>query len=258
MGDADHYKVDVEAFNGPMDLLLYLVRRSEVDIYDIPIAAIADQFVTYIELMEALDIEYAASFLLMAATLMDIKARMLVPQDVLAEDEEEDDFLDPREELIRELLEYKKVRDAALFLQGRFDERMHRFESGAETPELDDKPLEEVEVWDLFEAFSNLLKEIGSDEGEIISEDMPVEAYMKRILERLAATGRVIFRELFEGALDRPAVVGMFVSLLELVRLRRVRAVQDEEFGEIALELRDESDYENPVAENSPENLPEN
>lgn len=242
MSEADRYKVDLEAFSGPMDLLLYLVRKNEVDIRDIPIATITDQFVSYIEVLEAIDIEYAASFLVLAATLMDIKARMLVPQAPGESDpEDEEELIDPREELIRELLEYKKVRDAALYLADRFDERTHRFESGAEVPELDERPLEELEIWDLFSAFSKLLKEIGAGTTEIVSDQLPVEAYIKRILERLSRGGKVAFGDLFEGEIDRAVIVGMFVALLELVRLRRIRVLQREEFCEIALELRDES-----------------
>jgi segregation and condensation protein A len=232
------YKVDLEAFNGPMDLLLYLVRRSEVDIYDIPIATIADQFVTYVEIMEVLDIEYAAAFLVMAATLMDIKARMLVPQLPSEEDAEDEELLDPREELIRELLEYKKVRDAALYLNERFEDRMHRFESGGEAPELEDKPLEEVEVWDLFAAFSGLLKQIGAGTSEIVSEDLPVEAYIERILGRLTENPRLPFVDFFDDTRDRATIVGLFVAILELVRQRRLRAIQEDEFGGITLELR--------------------
>jgi len=234
------YKVNLEAFSGPMDLLLYLVRRSEVDIYDIPIAEITDQFLGYVELMEALDIEYAAEFLVMAATLMDIKAKMLVPQEVAEDDEEEEDFLDPREELIRELIEYKKIRDAALYLEGRLHDRSGRFESGSKAPELEERPLEEVEVWDLFSAFNKLLREIGAGAREIVSHDVPVETYVKRILKRLGAAGRLEFSALFEDRTDRDALIGVFLALLELVRRGRIRAFQKGDFGEITLELREE------------------
>lgn len=239
--DSMDYKVNLDAFSGPMDLLLYLVRRTEVDIYDIPIAEITDQFLSLMELMEALDIEYAAAFLVMAATLMDIKARMLVPQEVREDEEEEEDFLDPREELIRELLEYKKVRDAATYLEERLHERSRRFESGAETPELDERPLEELEVWDLFSAFADLLRQIGADTTEIVSHDVPVETYIRRVLDRLAAAGRLEFKALLDDGGDRAAIIGVFLALLELVRLRRIRAFQDGDFGEITLELRGET-----------------
>jgi len=233
------YKVDVTAFAGPMDLLLYLVRQNEVDIYDIPIASIADQFVSYIELMEQLDIEYAAEFLLMAATLMDIKARMLVPQVIEGEETDDEELLDPREELIRELLEYKKFHDAALYLGERYDDRNQRFASGADPVGADEKSLEEVEVWDLFSAFGTLLKAIGARGVEIASTDLPVSAYIEMIQDRLTGEGKVEFTSLFLSLPNRVAMVGMFVALLEMVRQQRIRAIQEEEFGTIMIELRE-------------------
>jgi len=234
------YKVQLEGFSGPMDLLLYLIRQNEVDIYDIPIAQITAQFVSYIELMEALDIEYAAEFLVLAATLMDIKARMLVPQEAPVGEDIDEELLDPRDQLVRELLEYKKFHDAALYLGGRFEERMQQFESGAETPDLDEKPLEEIAVWDLFSAFASILKQIGAGGVEIVSTEVPVESYVTTVLERLSEARRIPFTALFEGLTDRPAVVGIFLAILELVRLRRIFAFQEREFGEIMLETRTE------------------
>ncbi len=236
-----NYKVDLEAFNGPMDLLLYLVRQSEVDVYDIPIAEIADQFLSYVEMLEALDIEYASAFLVMATTLMDIKAKMLVPSPPGDKDEDDEELVDPREELVRELLEYKKVRDAALYLEGRFDERKQMFESGADMPEPGEKLLEEVEVWDLFTAFSKLLKQIGAGVSEIVSRELPIEAYIEAILQRLRGTSRLAFEDLFDIPADRASIVGTFVALLELVRQGRIRAFQENEFGSIVIELRREA-----------------
>jgi len=233
------YKVQIEAFNGPMDLLLYLIRQNEVDIYDIPISTIASQFASYLELMEALDIEYAAEFLVMAATLMDIKARMLVPQEGSPDAEDEEDLIDPRDELVRELLEYKKFHDAALYLNRLSDDRARRFESGAAPPELDEKPLEQIEVWDLLTAFTAILRQIGSAPVQLDSTEIPIETYITMILERCAAEKRVAFRALFADVSDRIAVIGMFLALLELVRLRRILACQAADFGEIFLEGRD-------------------
>jgi segregation and condensation protein A len=234
------YRVQLETFSGPMDLLLYLIRQNEVDIYNIPISTITTQFVSYLELMEALDIEYAAEFLVMAATLMDIKARMLLPQDAPLAGEEEEDLLDPREELVRELLEYKKFHDAALYLGERYDERSDRFESGAEPPGSDERPLEEIAVWDLFSAFSAILKAIGASGVEIVSTELSLESYIATVLERMAAAKTIAFTSLFAGLSDKGAVVGMFLAILELVRLRKVRAYQEKEFGEIVLEARSE------------------
>ncbi len=233
------YKVELTSFAGPMDLLLYLIRQNEVDIYDIPIAKITEQFVAYIELMEELDIEYAAEFLLMAATLMDIKARMLVPQAPPGDEEGEEELLDPREELVRELLEYKKFHDAALYLGERFDDRTQRFAPGAQSLGIEERSLEEVEVWDLFSAFGSLLKAIGARGVEISSTELPVSAYIGMILERLGGEGRISFSSLFKELPSRMAMVGMFIALLELVRLQRIRAFQGSEFGEISIEPRE-------------------
>jgi segregation and condensation protein A len=233
------YKVQLEAFSGPMDLLLYLIRQNEVDIYDIPIANIATQFVSYLELMQSLDIEYTAEFLVTAATLMDIKARMLVPQDVAADGVEEEDIIDPRDELVRELLEYKKFHDAALYLTQLSDDRARRYESGATPPELDEKPLEQVEIWDLVTAFAAILKQIGTGPVEINSAEIPVGTYITMILERLAGRKTVVFAQLFDGTSDRVAIVGIFLALLELIRQKRALAYQEANFGEITLVARD-------------------
>ncbi len=235
------YKVELPAFAGPMDLLLYLIRQNEVDIYDIPIASITEQFISYIELLEELDIEYAAEFLLVAATLMDIKARMLVPQTIEGEDGEDEELFDPREELVRELLEYKKFHDAALYLGERFDERNRQYESGADGIGIEEKSLEEIEVWDLFSAFGNLLKAIGANGVEIASTEVPVSTYMVMLAERLAVERRLTFAQVFAGLGDRVALVGMFIALLELARLQRLRALQDRDFGDILIELRDDA-----------------
>jgi len=234
------YRVQLETFSGPMDLLLYLIRQNEVDIYNIPISTITTQFVSYLELMEALDIEYAAEFLVVAATLMDIKARMLLPQEAPLDGEEEEDLLDPREELVRELLEYKKFHDAALYLGERYEERSDRFESGAEAVGPDERPLEEIAVWDLFSAFSAILKAIGASGVEIVSTELPVESYIATVLERIAAEKTVAFTSLFAGISDKDAAVGMFLAVLELMRLRKIRAYQEKEFEEITIELRED------------------
>ncbi len=236
-----NYKVQLETFAGPMDLLLYLIRTNEVDIYDIPIALITEQFVSYLELMEALDIEYAAEFLVMAATLMDIKARMLVPQELPVDGEEDEELIDPRDELVRELLEYKKFHDVAQYLADMYDERQQQFESGGEAPEVEERPLEEIAVWDLFSAFSSVLRQIGAVGVEITSKELPVETYISLILERMPLGVKVPFTSLFDGLTDKGELVGMFLAILELVRLRSVSAFQEREFGEIMIEMRPSS-----------------
>jgi len=163
------YRVNLDIFAGPLDLLLYLVRKEEVDIYDIPIAKITDQYIRYIEMLKSLDIDLAGSFLVMAATLMQIKSAMLLPR---AEPEsalgQDDDLTDPRAELIRQLLEYKKFKDAANLLNAAADEQRERFSrpdsiiaqlKPRTEPEID---LEQASVWDLLEAFDSIMKATGS------------------------------------------------------------------------------------------------
>jgi segregation and condensation protein A len=163
---------------------------------------------------------------------------MLVPQTLDGEAEEDEELFDPREELVRELLEYKKFHDAALYLGERYEDRGRRFESGADMLDPGDRPLEEVEVWDLFNAFGALLKAIGAGAVEIASTDVPVSAYMEMVVARLEESGRLAFSDFFSDLQGRVALVGMFLALLELVRLQRIHAVQERDFGDICIELR--------------------
>ena len=162
------YRVNLDIFAGPLDLLLYLVRREEVDIYDIPIAKITDQYICYIEMFKSLDIDLAGDFLVMAATLMQIKSAMLLPK---AEPDqiEADDLADPRTELIRQLLEYKKFKDAANLLNDAADRHKERFprpDSIIESLNPDTEPqidIDQVSIWDLLEAFASLVEATGAD-----------------------------------------------------------------------------------------------
>jgi len=234
------YRVQLDVYNGPMDLLLYLIRKEEVEIYDIPIARITEQYLEQVELLKALDVNLAGEFLVLAATLMEIKSRMLLPHPPpLGEDEGED----PRMELVRELLEYKKFRDAAEELKARGAEQQLKFPrlARAEPPAEGEPavPLKEVELWDIFAAFRKLMKEtMGRLPQTIVYDDIPVSEFMHRLLERMGGQATVRFWELFEGRRDRMHVVGTFLALLELIRRRVVVAFQQEPFGEILLHLR--------------------
>jgi segregation and condensation protein A len=250
----DDYRVRLDAYNGPMDLLLYLIRKEEVDIYDIPIARIAEQYHEYLELLQALDVNLAGEFLLLAATLMEIKSRMLLPHPPpLAEGEEED----PRMELVRELLEYKRFRDAAEGLKERAEvqqlkfPRLARPEVPAEEPSA--KPLHEVELWDIFAAFRKLMQEtLGPLPRTILYDDVPVSEFMDRVLEQLRQAPSLRFWDLFAGRRDRLYVVGTFLALLELIRSRRVLALQEGPFGDIHLQLRPGEEGTGRPAEGTP------
>ncbi|MEJ2701344.1 MAG: segregation/condensation protein A [Sedimentisphaerales bacterium] len=226
------YRVNLDIFAGPLDLLLYLVRKDEVDIYDIPIAKITDQYVKYIELLKSFDIDLAGDFLVMAATLMQIKSAMLLPKAETGPLQDED-VTDPRTELVRQLLEYKKYKDAANLLDAAAGEQRERYprpstiverlKPDAE-PELD---IEQVSVWDLLEAFDLVCKSIGTVHPlDHIKDDTPIDLYQIEILHRLQTEGPIIFERIFESRSSRLVMVGLFLALLELVRERLVWAEQ--------------------------------
>ena len=222
------YRVNLEIFAGPLDLLLYLVRKEEVDIYDIPISKITDQYIRYIEMLKSLDIDLAGDFLVMAATLMQIKSAMLLPK-AEPDQYQDDDLNDPRTELIRQLLEYKKFKDAANQLNAVADEHKERFgrpgtiveklKPDAE-PEID---IEQVSLWDLLEAFDTICKAVGNV-GDIrhISDDTPIDLYQIEILHRLQTEGPMTFERIFESRTNRVVMVGLFLALLELIREKLV------------------------------------
>jgi segregation and condensation protein A len=218
------YRVNLETFAGPLDLLLYLVRKEEVDIYDIPIARITEQYLHYIELIRSLDIDLAGNFLVMSATLMHIKSAMLLPKTEM-ESGESETIVDPRSELIRQLLEYKKFKDAANLLDAAADEAQSRFgrpgtlieklQPDAE-PEVD---IEQVSVWNLLEAFDTICKATGADFNfNHITDETPIDLYQIEILARLQSEGPLSFVQIFEGKPNRVVMVGLFLSLLELIR----------------------------------------
>jgi segregation and condensation protein A len=223
------YRVNLDIFAGPLDLLLYLVRKEEVDIYDIPIAQITDQYLRYIEILKNLDIDVAGDFLVMAATLMQIKSAMLLPRAEPQLDGEE--LADPRTELIRQLLEYKKFKDAANLLDAAANSRLERFarpDSITERLSPDTEPeidLEQVSVWDLLEAFDSICKATGAGiEMGHIKDDTPIDLYQIEILHRLQTEGPMTFEHIFEGGTSRIIMIGLFLALLELIREKLVWA----------------------------------
>jgi len=232
------YKVKLEVFEGPLDLLLYLIKKEEVDIYDIPIERITNQYMEYLTLMQMLNLEVAGEFLVMAATLMYIKSRMLLPADQQVTDTELDEGEDPRWELIRQLVEYKKFKDAALQLGQREEEQAQVFSrQNPETGlELDGEvPLAEVGIFDLISAFNEVLKKASAraDFHEIFEERFTVSDKIEEILYTLRDQAGLMFSELFALAQSRAEIVVTFLALLELIRLKRLRVKQEEPFGEI-------------------------
>ena len=235
------YRVNLEIFAGPLDLLLYLVRKDEVDIYDIPIARITEQYITYIEMLKHLDIDLVGDFLIMAATLMEIKSAMLLPQ-VSDEEAGEEEAVDPRTELVRQLLEYKKYKDAANFLQDSAEKQQMRFirpdnilsriEPDTE-PQLD---LDQISIWTLLEAFDSILKATGfTSPYDHIHDDTPIDLHEIEILHRLQTEGPMTFEKLFERQTNRLVMIGLFLAMLELIRNKLIWAEQAENKGTIHL-----------------------
>jgi len=235
--DAD-YKVKLEVFEGPLDLLLYLIKKEEVDIYDIPIERITSQYMEYLSLMQLLNLEVAGEFLVMAATLMYIKSRMLLPEDQQVTDTEPEEGEDPRWELIRQLVEYKKFKDAALQLAQREAETSRMFPRRADAElaaKAADVPLAEVSIFDLINAFNTVLKKAQEKEDfrEIIEEQFTVSDKIEELLYTLRDRTELVFSEVFAKAGSRAEVVVTFLALLELIRLKRLKVQQPEAFGEI-------------------------
>lgn len=251
----EEYKVKLEVFEGPLDLLLYLIKKDELDIYDIPIELITRQYMEYLNLMQMLDFDIAGEFLVMAATLMMIKSRMLLPPEERPELEPEEE--DPRWELIRQLIEYKKFKDAATNLQTMEAQASNMFLRQAEGLSAEVKPsgvtLQDVTIFDLIAAFNETLKRLPLDEvGEIKADRFTVADGIEAILQRLRAEEQVMFSSLFQPLSTRHEIIFTFLALLELIRLRQIVARQSTTFGEIMI-ARAESPLVSPSSDsNSP------
>ena len=251
------YKVQFDVYEGPLDLLLYLVRKQEVDIYQVNLTQLAVEFIEYIELMRELDLNVAGEFVVMAATLMHIKSRELLPKEKQDESQEETEEDDPRWELIRQLVEYKKFKDAAGQLQHIETAQDSIYPRNPGKPEL--PPLEwedkspQVTVFDLLKAVNKILDRIQEKEAStrnIHADQFTVSEKIQLIRDTVITGKKVRFTELFAKVESRQEVVCTFLAMLELIRLHVIQAVQSEAFGEIELEHRD--DPEDPDEELDP------
>ncbi len=234
----EEYKVKLEVFEGPLDLLLYLIKKDELDIYDIPMESVTRQYIEYLEVMKMLDLNIAGEFLVMAATLMLIKSRMLLPVEVRPEEAEEEE--DPRWDLVRQLVEYKKFKDTALVLEGLEQQREDIFGRDPAEAKLDkesDIALHDVGLFDLIRAFQDALKRAPETElREIFAERWTVGEKMRSLGDRLRREGRFSLTEAIARMTTRQEIVCAFLALLELIRLHQARAVQKETYGDIWLE----------------------
>ncbi len=232
------YKVRLEIFEGPLDLLLYLIKRDELDIYDVSIERITRQYLEYLEAFKELNIDLAGEFIVMAANLLYIKSRSLLPADQQPPDEEAEED-DPRWELIRQLIEYKKFKDAAAQLHDRALEQENLFARGGSSDLPMGRPLllGEVGIFQLINAFQNVIKRIDAraELQEIFGENYTVSDKIETILTRISEGASVRFSELFAEMASRIEIVVTFLALLELIRLKQVRAIQPGEFGEIEI-----------------------
>ena len=232
------YRVNLEQFCGPLDLLLYLVRRNELDVTHLPLAMIADQFQEYLSVLEMLDLDLIGDFLVMAGTLVEMKSRDVLPH-VAGEAAEEAAFEEPQSELIARLLEYKRYKDAAQALEQRAAEWQERY------PRLHDDrpssgrdhaadPIREVELWDLVSALARVLqKKVVEESRSIRYDDTPISTYVEQIATRVRVEQRVAFSELFAGTNLRSKIIGLFLAVLELLRHHGFRAEQPVDYGEI-------------------------
>ncbi|MGI5869877.1 MAG: segregation and condensation protein A [Kiritimatiellia bacterium] len=238
----DDYKVNLEVFEGPLDLLLYLIRKNEIDIYDIPIDTIAEQYAEYLSLMKMLDLNMAGEFLVMAATLSLIKSRMLLPvEDQGDDDDEGEDEKDPRGDLVRQLLAYKRYKDAAdaLLTYELRQQNVFGPGGGVLVPEEDlhaERPIGEVGLFDLIDAFNDVLSRAKVEPiGEIEPIRWSVPDKIDMILELTADASRIRFSKLFNPDSPRGEIIVTFLALLELLRLRQVTARQESPFTEIEI-----------------------
>ncbi len=234
---ASAYSVKVEAFEGPLDLLLHLIKKNELDIYNIPIATITRQYLGYLELMHDLNLDVAGDFLVMASTLLQIKSKTLLPVSVADETLEEEEE-DPRAELVRRLLEYQKYKDAACQLgEGQLlgrDVFARKFVSLDMLEIQPDEQPPEVELFDLIEAFRQILAKVPAGSfHEVISERISVADRINDILTYLKEKESVAFEELFGDPLTREFVIATFLAILELCKLRMVKLAQMSSFGTI-------------------------
>jgi len=231
-GSGDELKLIIGEFAGPLDLLLYLIRQEQVDIYDIPVARITSEYLRYLQLMQELDIAVAGDFLVMAATLIEIKSKMLLPRDLLS-DVTDEEMLDPRNELISQLLEHQKFKAAAQMLWSRATVEQAVFARG-EIETDKQNPEVSVGLFDLLKVFQQIL---ARHQEEVLMEIEREEITMTEMLERLRnmvlSSGELNLRKFFERANSRRELVLAFLSVLELVRTTEISLIQRETFGEI-------------------------
>jgi segregation and condensation protein A len=232
------YKVKLDVFEGPLDLLLYLIQKEEVDIYDIPIAKITDQYLEYLELMKLMDLSIAGEFLVMAATLMHIKSKMLLPPEPTEGEEKVEE--DPRAELVKRLLEYKKFKEAATELSQMESHHKHFFARVGPGVDIEQLPQEdtffEASLFDLITAFTKVLKDIPKDIFyKVVKDEFTVSEKIHDVLHMVVDKKTILFTELFKAAKTKFEIITIFLAVLELIKMREIIVIQVTPFGEIEI-----------------------
>lgn len=236
-----NYAIKLDIFEGPLDLLLYLIKKNEIDIYNIPVALITEQYLQYLKIIKSLNLDMAGEYLVMASTLIHIKSKMLLPADDEPSDEETEE--DPRAELVRQLLEYQAFKEAASELEKRPLLERDVFTRKASLEEIVDKPADddsddliEVNVFELIEAFHRVVSRIDKKELlEIDLEKMSITDIINDVMERLTREKNLTFEELLGEKMDRRRIVYTFLAILELIKLKMIKAYQTSAFGVIRI-----------------------
>ncbi len=230
------FRIELPAYRGPLDLLLYLVRRHEVDLVEMSLAKIVDQYISYIDVLQSLDMTDVGDFIELASTLVELKSHAVLPK--IVDECEEETIEDPQSELIERLLQYKEIRDAAAVLDemgGRWQQRYERMADDLPSRRVDlgDQPIVDLEIWDLVSAFGRIMREAGGPpQTEVIYDDTPIHVYMHRIHAKLGKSERLPLFDLVEGGLHKSAVIGWFLATLELTR-HHGAAVEQSDNGDI-------------------------
>ena len=243
------YRLKLQVFEGPLDLLLFLIRKNELDIYDIPIEQVTRQYLEALFAMQQLDLDLAGDFFVMAATLMEIKSRMLLPQDLQAAGPEgtDEEEIDPRWDLVHQLLQYRKFKEAAAQLQHLAREQQDQIARYVSTlTARRDRPLQASDRIELWNVFNVVLRRLAEKlvVGEIHDEQVTVADQMEMLLARLPTQPRFVFSQLFPAAVGLRTLIATFLAVLELVRLKRLRVRQDAAFADILCEAISEKELE--------------
>lgn len=230
------FRIELPVYRGPLDLLLYLVRRQEVSLAEMSLSKVVDQYLEYLDVLQQLDLGDVGDFIDLASTLVELKSQAVLPQ--LVEEDEEDAIEDPQSELVERLLQYKEIRDAASVLEemgDRWQQRYERMSDDLPARRVDpgDQPIVDLEIWDLVSAFGRIMREAaGPPQTEVIYDDTPIHVYMHRIHDRLRQDEKVPLLDLVHGGIHKSSLIGWFLATLELTR-NHGAAVEQDEHGDI-------------------------